>query len=168
MQYPNTSKGRVPSPPRGEDSGEGDLQTNQIPIRRNIHLRHVAKSVAVYFLCVPRSRDGERGRRNSDALNVPFTSLRWCAKVLMMRMHRPRHEALSASSPGGERGGWLLSLSFESRVREDDGVGPWLVADGPSTSCGVNASHAFTSTAPHCAGRTNGGSAPPAGPAFAG
>ncbi len=31
----------------------------------------------------------------------------WCAKVLMIRMHRPRHEALSASSPGGERGGTL-------------------------------------------------------------
>ena len=41
---------------------------------------------------------------DSDSLSIPLTSLRWCAKVLMMRMHRQRHEALFASSPGGERG----------------------------------------------------------------
>ena len=28
------------------------------------------------------------------------------AKVLLMQMHRPRHEARFASSPGGERGEW--------------------------------------------------------------
>ena len=50
---PNTSAGRVPSPPRGEDSGEGDRQTHQIPNLRNPRLRSFAESVALSFLWVP-------------------------------------------------------------------------------------------------------------------
>ena len=37
----------------GEDSGEGDRQTHQIPNRRNLPLRSVAESVPLSFLWVP-------------------------------------------------------------------------------------------------------------------
>ncbi len=37
----------------GEDSGEGDRQTDQIPNRTNAHLRSIAESVALSFLWVP-------------------------------------------------------------------------------------------------------------------
>ncbi len=53
---------------------------------------------------VPANLSLESPRLDSDSFSIPLTSLRWCAKVLMMRMHRQRHEALFASSLGGERG----------------------------------------------------------------
>ncbi len=43
-------------------------------------------------------------------LRFPLTSLRWRAKVLMIQMHRPLHEALSASSPEGRRDAVALFL----------------------------------------------------------